>query len=221
MNHWILHSELHANTRRTRITLRGHLDGEEVALKCYQAPLYGLWHWWRSHRKAIVLRQRNIPLPEVLFSGWLPEQRCFCIAYRFLDRHERLQERLRTPDPEQRWSDVQRLIRLFVHCHRQGVMQTDANLTNFLISPDNQWVILDLDDIQCVRGPLREKAVLFNLAAAIRRVPGLSEEEIPRIWRSYIDQGGLAGEDSLPRFRHWLRFWDQRLAGKIRKRRHN
>lgn len=216
---WTPVNELHANTRRTRLTYRGWLNDTDVALKAYRAPFRGLFHWFRTHRKADRLRRLGVPLPDVIYSGWLPGLRCFCIAYRFMDNHDRLQERLAHRDPASSWPDVEHLLSLFAHCHRLGVMQTDANLTNFLLSRDNQWVILDEDDLQLRRGPLDAESALFNLAAVVSRIPGLDPAGRQAAWESYRRQGGVASADSLPMFEAWLAFWDRRLADKVRKRR--
>ncbi len=102
--------ELHANTRRTRITYRGEVDGMFAAIKCYRRPLFGLVHWLRAERRGRRLRRAGGPVPAIVYSGWLAGQRCFCFATGFLEGYRPLREVLQEEQSRDRQFDIIRLL---------------------------------------------------------------------------------------------------------------
>lgn len=168
-----LGEELHANTRRSRITVRATLGAEAMALKCYHRPLWGLWHWLRAHRGGHRLRRLGAPVPPIVYSGWVPAAGCFGFGTRFLSGYRPLREVLRESDdqPGRQFDLVAVLGQLMARVHTLGILQPDGNLTNFLVGGDDRMVLVDEDDIRVVRAPLAPEHALDNLANIASRLP--------------------------------------------------
>lgn len=168
-----LQEELHANTRRSRITRRATLGDEEMALKCYHRPLWGLWHWLRAHRGGLRLRRLGAPVPALVHSGWVPAAGCFGFGTRFLPGYRPLREVLRDSEhcPDRQFDLIAALGRLMARVHALGIRQPDGNLTNFLVGEGDNMVLVDEDDIRVARAPLAPQLALDNLANIASRLP--------------------------------------------------
>lgn len=163
--------ELHANTRRTRVTYRARVEGQSVALKCYRTPLWGVIHWVRAHRRGRRIRNAGAPFPKVAFSGWVPSAKCFGFGTEFLLNSESLRVVLKNAS-----DDAYRL--KVLHClgttisemHNRGVIQPDGNLTNFLLSSEGKLWVIDEDDVEVYPGSVSSKVAVSNLANIVSRI---------------------------------------------------
>lgn len=209
----VIEEEIHANTRRTRITYRGRVDGRPAAIKCYKAPLYGLIHWLRAHLKAQRIRRSPLPFPEVLYSGWLSGQRCFGVGFIYLEGSVSV-SRLVEKRSEESFKVIDQLVDLLVTCHKVGVEQSDANLTNFLRLQTGGMAVVDEDGVKLHRAPLPERIALFNLAAAVSRLHWRTQDDVRHIWGYYSTRAALGSGDGFRRFNEFLSFWDRRLEAK-------
>lgn len=209
----VLDGEIHANTRRTRITYQARVGDEKIALKCYKAPLFGLLHWLRASRKSRQIRQRTLPFPDVLFSGWFARQRCFSIGYRYLEGYRPVRD-LVEERSEASLRIIERLMVLLVRCQEAGVEQTDANLTNFLISENQDIAVVDEDAVKLHPGPMPEPAARANLASAMSRVGWLTRSDLASIWDQYSKLSRKRPEASFEDFMQSLDHWHQRLQQK-------
>lgn len=171
-------SELHANTRRTRITYRGRIAGQEVAIKCYRRPLFGLIHWVRAQRQGLKIRRAGGPVPEIVYSGWMAQRRCFCFATAFLEGYRPMREVLREEASEERQFQLISLLGArMADIHHRGIEQPDGNLTNFLVNGEDDLAMVDEDDIRVYDGPLPLGVALSNLANVAARLPDKSMVE--------------------------------------------
>lgn len=164
--------ELHANTRRTRITYRATAAGQQLALKCYRRPLWGLVHWLRAQRRGIKIRRAGAPVPEIVFSGWLPQRRCFAYGTAFLEGYQPLRKvLLATVNLDRQAQLIAGLGRMVADLHARGILQGDGNLTNFLLGEHDQLMVVDEDDIAVFSGLLPLKHAVSNLANIAARLP--------------------------------------------------
>ncbi|QCF25014.1 hypothetical protein [Hydrocarboniclastica marina] len=164
--------EIHANTRRTRITYRGAVDGKPAAIKCYRKPLFGLVHWVMAQRRGLRIRRTGAPVPEVIYSGWLRSEKCFCFATVFMTEFQPLRQvLLDEPSHARRMQIVQFFGRLIADLHHRGIEQPDGNLTNFLFDGVDGFIVVDEDDIRVFEGGLPGKPALNNLANIAARLP--------------------------------------------------
>jgi len=181
-----LHEELHSNTRRTRITYRGLVDGQAAAIKCYRKPLFGLVHWVRALRRGKKIRRAGGPVPPCVYAGWIRELTCFGFATEYLAGYRSMREILReTVDREEQVQLLTRLGQCIAGLHSKGIEQPDCNLTNFLMGPGGDIQMVDEDDVRVHRSMLSEKVALSNLANLGSRLP---VGELPRVLhRAYLD----------------------------------
>lgn len=166
-----LQQELHANTRRTRVTYRGEVAGAPAAIKCYRKPLFGLFHWLRAQYRGRRLRRVGGPVPAIVYSGWLAQQRCYCFATAFLEGYRSLREVLEQAESSARQFTVIRLLgQTMAEVHLRGIEQPDGNLTNFMLGPGDVIALVDEDDIRVRAGSLEPGAAIFNLANIASRL---------------------------------------------------
>lgn len=215
-----LAEELHANTRRSRITHRATLGDEIMALKCYHRPLWGLWHWWRAHRGGCRLRRLGAPVPPIVYSGWVPAAGCFGYGTRFLPGYRPLREALRDSEdqPERQLQLIVALGRLMAEVHALGIVQPDGNLTNFLVGDREDIVLVDEDDIRVARAPLASDRALDNLANIAARLPEAAMREA--LEAAYLQNASekLGGTWQPVQFYRQADAWQRRTEAKRAKR---
>ena len=168
-----LQQELHANTRRTRITYLAWINGKPVALKCYRKPLFGLIHWLRARHRGRKIREAGGPVPPVLFSGWVPAERCFGFGTAFLEGSKSMRDALRNENDRQRQKElVYKLGGTVANLHLLGIEQPDGNLTNFLLGTDGATYVVDEDDVKVYPEKLPVRVAMNNLGNIAARLPG-------------------------------------------------
>lgn len=166
-----LQEELHSNTRRTRITYRGLVDGRAVAIKCYRKPLFGLIHWMRALYRGKRIRRVGGPVPPICYSGWVSRMSCFGYATAYLDGYLPLRDLLYQATNKQEQAEMlSRLGAVVARLHQLGLEQADGNLTNFLVGPGLAFQVVDEDDISVSSRPLMAKQRVRNLADIVARV---------------------------------------------------
>ncbi|MEP3562639.1 MAG: lipopolysaccharide kinase InaA family protein [Marinobacter sp.] len=186
--------ELHSNIRRTRITYRALVDGQEVAVKCYRKPLFGLIHWLRALRRGKKIRRAGGPVPGIVYAGWVQKLQCFGFATEFLSGYRSMREVLRSAYEQSDQARVLELLDLLGRCvadlHKLGIEQLDCNLTNYLINADNVIRMVDEDDVRLHPRGLNESLALTNLANLGARLP---PGDLPRILHeAYLDAWGAS-----------------------------
>lgn len=182
-----LKEELHSNTRRTRITYRALVNGQEVAIKCYRKPLFGLFHWLRAVHRGKKIRRAGGPVPPVVYAGWVSELQCLGFATAFLSGYRSMRELLREAgDLDEQTPLLQALGRCMADFHKRGIEQPDCNLTNFLMDANGNVRMVDEDDVRVHRCGLSEKVALSNLANLGARLP---PGELPqRLHEAYLEK---------------------------------
>lgn len=214
-----LERELHANTRRTRLTYRGTVDGRPAAIKCYRKPLFGLFHWLRAQRRGRRLRAAGAAVPALVYSGWFAEERCFCFATAFLDNYRPLRAVL-TDEPSRRRQLVLVAVlgRGLAAAHNKGILQPDCNLTNFMLGDDDALAFVDEDDIRVYRAGLSPAQSRLNLANVAARLP--DEELVAALLAAYLATRPAAVSSSWDQehFQAAIADWQDRLARKRAQR---
>lgn len=194
-----LQEELHSNTRRTRITFRGRVDGQSVAIKCYRKPLFGVIHWMRALYRGKKIRRAGAPVPPICYSGWVSRMSCFGYATGYLEGYLPLRDILyQATDKQEQAEMLGRLGAVVARLHELGLEQADGNLTNFLVGPGRVFQVVDEDDISVSSRPLLAKQRVRNLADIVARVE--DEELADTVVQSYlrnanIDNSVLAAMD--------------------------
>lgn len=181
-----LKEELHSNTRRTRITYRGVVDGQPAAIKCYRKPLFGLIHWIRALRRGKRIRRVGGPVPPIVFAGWVASEKCFGYGTAFLEGYRPLRAILMDEPSRSRQIDTIRLLgRTMADVHQRGIEQPDGNLTNFLMDEENRLSMVDEDDIRVHTGMLPLGVAVSNLANVAARLP--DEEMVETLLTAYLE----------------------------------
>lgn len=166
-----LKEELHSNTRRTRITYRALVNGQEVAIKCYRKPLFGLIHWLRAKKRGRAIRCIGAPVPPVIFSGWVIEKKCFGVGVAFLKDYRHLRNVLQGEPDRARQMEFLRILGVTIaSIHSRGIEQPDGNLTNFLLGPQKNIQMVDEDDIRIHPGGVSQSVAVRNLANIAARI---------------------------------------------------
>lgn len=173
-----LKEELHSNTRRTRITFRGFVGDDEVAIKCYRKPLFGLIHWLRAVHRGNKIRKAGGPVPPIIYAGWVPSMRCFGFATSFLTGFRSLRDALNAEAsrPNQMLM-IESLGRSLADIHQRGIEQPDGNLTNFMVNSNGRLAMVDEDDIRVSNACLSAERAASNLGNIAARLPDQSMRE--------------------------------------------
>jgi hypothetical protein len=215
----LLERELHANTRRTRLTYRGSVNGSPAAIKCFRKPLFGLFHWLRAQRRGRRLRVANAAVPALVYSGWFPAERCFCFATAFLDNYRPLRAVLTEEPARSRQLELIAVLgRSLGDAHNKGILQPDCNLTNFMLGDDDALAFVDEDDIRVYRTGLPLARAQMNLANVAARLP--DEEMVSALLAAYLaarpGEVGVGWDQA--RFQAAITHWQNRLARKRARR---
>lgn len=214
-----LSTELHANTRRTRITYQGQAGGRAVAVKCYRSPLFGLIHWLRAQHRGRKIRRVGGPVPDIVYTGWLAQRRCFCIATAFLEGYQPMRQALQDEASEEcQYLLIRLLGARMADIHRRGIEQSDGNLTNFLVNPQGNLAMVDEDDIRVHANPLPIGVAISNLANVAARLP--DRNMVGALLSAYLECTFHEVSDPLDQRQFWdsVECWKERLENKRRKR---
>lgn len=210
-----LEEELHSNTRRTRITYRGLVNGQPAAIKCYRKPLFGLVHWIRALRRGKKIRHAGAPVPPIVFAGWVASEKCFGYGTAFLEGYRPLRAVLLDEPSRGRQIDIVRLLgRTMAEVHKRGIEQPDGNLTNFLMGEEHQLSMVDEDDIRVHPGMLPLGVAISNLANVAARLP--DEEMVETLLTAYLDVTFVEADSAWDRGAFWasVQGWKKMLEAK-------
>ncbi len=210
-----LEEELHSNTRRTRITYRGLVDGQPAAIKCYRKPLFGLIHWIRALRRGKKIRQAGGPVPPIVFAGWIASERCFGYGTAFLEGYRSLRTVLMNESSRSRQIAIIRLLgQTMADAHKRGIEQPDGNLTNFLMGADDRLAMVDEDDVRVHPGMLPLKVAVSNLANVAARLP--DEEMVEALLAAYLEAAFVESGSDWDCGAFWasVRGWKELLESK-------
>lgn len=219
MSNIILQRELHANTRRTRLTYRGTVNGRPAAIKCYRKPLFGVFHWLRAEVRGRRLRAAGAAVPGLVYSGWFPAQRCFCFATAFLENYRPLRAVLtEEPSRARQLALVALLGRSLADAHNKGILQPDCNLTNFMLGDNDVLAFVDEDDIRVYRAGLSPAQSRLNLANVAARLP--DGEMVATLLEAYLATrpARVGASWDRERFQAAIGHWQDRLARKRARR---
>lgn len=210
-----LKEELHSNTRRTRITYRGLVNGQMAAIKCYRKPLFGLIHWVRALRRGKKIRRAGGPVPPIVFAGWIASEKCFGYGTAFLEGYCPLRAVLMKESARSRQIDIIRLLgHTMADAHKRGIEQPDGNLTNFLMGADDRLSMVDEDDIRVYPGMLPLRVAISNLANVAARLP--DDKMVETLLAAYLEAAFVEKDSEWNTGAFWasVRGWKQVLESK-------
>ncbi|MEP1704104.1 MAG: hypothetical protein ABJP93_07730 [Marinobacter sp.] len=125
-------------------------------------------------------------MPPIIFSGWLPSERCFGYGTAFLEGFRPLRAILMDESSRSRQLQIIRLLgQTMADVHKRGIEQPDGNLTNFLMGADDTICMVDEDDIRIYSQMLPLGVAVSNLANVAARLP--DEEMVATLLTAYLD----------------------------------
>lgn len=151
---------------------RAHFGHKPAIYKVYRNTPYGRLRWHLAHRTAINIRQRGIPCPELLFSGWDRQWRAYVLVCEYLEGNTL--RWLRSEADETRQAPaLKQITGLLALMHSRGVVQHDTNFGNFL-DTGGQILALDEDRMSCLPWQPGRRKSFRNLASLLSRIPAQS-----------------------------------------------
>ena len=153
---------------RKRLVGRGLLNGQPVLVKLFIAKAAAR-HWHRESQGLAALQQAQLATPAVRAQGQL-DGGLYYLATDFLAQAQTLDQRWHalpehTPGQPEAMAVLQLALRSLAQLHRQGLIQHDLHLGNFL-QQGEQLYLIDGDAISavCPGQPLPAAQIEDNLA---------------------------------------------------------
>lgn len=158
-----------------RLVGRATLDGESVLAKLFIARAAER-HWAREKKGVEALIQRAIPTPELVASGQLSGGGRYLLT-RYLHGAQSQQQRWEAlpstaPENPEAQQQVAEIIAMLARMHRQGLIQSDLHMGNFLWH-QGQLQVIDGDAvaIRTAGEPLSGEDAADNLGAFLAQLP--------------------------------------------------
>lgn len=167
-----------------RLACIGNWQDRSVFAKLFIDPKRAKVHWQRDLRGVRALSANKILTPNILTSGFLPDQSLYYCFFECLDNAQNVQEIWEHTEENNRHLVLGQLIDLLAKHHRSGIMQNDLHLNNFLLL-DNRTYTLDGADIYSFPNPLGKRQVLNNLAAFFAQFFPANDGHIENLISSY------------------------------------
>ncbi|MBW6475005.1 MAG: hypothetical protein K0B14_17900 [Anaerolineaceae bacterium] len=143
-------------------------------------------HWQREKNGSAALHRAQIPTPEMLYAGNLRDSRPILIYQELPKPITALEYWQNCQSDEQRLGILRQLIVLVASIHRQGLVQTDIHLNNFLNSNGTLHAI-DGDGIRSYPPFFHALAFRKNLALLLAQLPMSAEALIHAVIPTYLE----------------------------------
>mgnify|MGYP000214471752 FL=1 len=147
-----------------RISCIGQWQGETVFAKFFIAPNRAKIHWQKELKGFQRLGEQKILAPKMLHSGKHQQDEIYFILYEFIENATDLKPVWENAKPPQQLSLLKQLINTIAEHHKQGLIQQDLHLNNFLIA-NHQFYTLDGADITAI--DCNDKQIAFNNLALL------------------------------------------------------
>lgn len=170
--------------RNTRMVFSGEFQKQPAIIKAYTGGPKAWLHWKICRFHGRVLRRRNIPAPDIWWSGWDGEIGAYLIVYEHLPNPTDFEWLRKTPSFQQRLAGYQKLLKLFAFMHSRGIEQSDTTPGNFLESGGEIYAI-DEDRMNVRRKALGRRRSLRNVASMATQYPQLLDDEITELYDFY------------------------------------
>lgn len=165
---------------------------------------FGPGHWKRNLLSDIrginLLRQRQIPTPEILHQTTTADERGAVLLIDYLEQGSSLQALVdETNEQEEALPVLKMAISTIARCHREGLWQEDIHLDNFMLVGERVYV-LDGGDIGAVDGDLELERALGNLALFFAQFPVDMDSHIPAMLDYYQAQSKSLPDAEIEKF---------------------
>jgi tRNA A-37 threonylcarbamoyl transferase component Bud32 len=179
-----------------RIACLGKTSTQKVFVKIYFDSLKAGIHYRRSLRGTLAFLNNSILTPELIFSGFCPEYNFYVIIQEFIADAKTMGQILWDTE---KISERHDLIDAFMAClavhHKQGIIQNDLQMGNFLIRKDKIFSI-DGDQVVEKKRPINKIEAIENLAAYFYNLPIDILDHLPRFFRNYCQSRNWNSSDS-------------------------
>ena len=177
--------------RGKRLVCFGTWGAKPVVVKLYFDPKKARRNWRKSLSGAETFLDKGLPAPEILYSGRLDTSGVYILIFQALSDAIRLDQALtRASSQEERQGLKELLITCLAQHHRQGVLQGDQHLGNFLLEQGTLYA-LDGDQVRSFSGPVPRTKAFASLAAFFSVFPEEDDAAIPDLLEVYCAQRGL------------------------------
>ncbi len=147
-----------------RISCIGQWQGQTVFAKFFIAPNRAKTHWHKEQKGFQLLTEKQILAPKVLHDGKHKQDEIYFILYELLKNAADLKPVWENTNESQQPKLLKQLTRTVAEHHKQGLIQQDLHLNNFLIA-NNQFYTLDGADITEI--DCNNKQLAFNNLALL------------------------------------------------------
>jgi tRNA A-37 threonylcarbamoyl transferase component Bud32 len=173
-----------------RITCVGSAGEKQLIIKLFYARHGAHRHWKRSDRGCGYFLEKNIPAPEIFYSGYLPHQGIYVMVFEYLEGGIRLRDCIeKTVEPALRNSLLDKLMAVVAQQHEAGIIQHDLHLGNFM-AVDGIIYSLDGDHVSSLHRPVGRSRSFRNLAYLFAQNIFLFGNGMDERVMSYVNQRG-------------------------------
>jgi len=174
-----------------RLACLAEWQGRTVFAKLFIDRRRAKVHWQRESEGCRALLERGIVAPLLLHSGRLEEENGFVLLFEYICEGRSFLECWQSASDVERLDLLLDLTDVLAGHHRQGIVQNDLHLDNFLCARGRIHT-LDGADIAAVSTPVPKQAALQNLALFLAQLPTEDERHIDAIHRRYAAGRGWA-----------------------------
>lgn len=180
-----------------RLTCVAVVDEHRVVLKLFYARFkrHAL-HAKQDRQGTAKLQLANLPTPACLQQSISFKQSYSYLLYDYVSNAESLQTQW-LQSPENRESDLSRLLALLIMMHDAGLYQHDFHFENFIIQDEN-WFIVDGADIEGQVGkPLSLTKRFANMAMMLAHIKRSEQSLLAQAMQRYLDAIGHEHQTAL------------------------
>jgi len=162
----------------------GSWGQQSVVAKIYDGRR-ALRHWRREKNGCEALLQAQIPTPNLVYAGNLADGAPALIFERLTRPCTALERWRQAEHDPQRLEVLIPLIKLIGKGHREGLLQSDLHLENYLFSEGTLYAI-DGDGIRREGQALKDKTCRRNVAIFLAQLPPRHDNLLPEILAAYL-----------------------------------
>jgi len=164
-----------------RAVYSGLLDGQPVIIKLFSSHPRSRREVQVEQQRLAALAEKQVPAPRVLLRDY-PGEAALLVLEHLGEVSAKV--RMQKMSAENIPGLVQELVALTSKMHRQGVIQNDIHLDNFIFS-DGNWHVIDAGDVGVVDAPVEKSKALANLALLLAQFPPLSLPSAQQVVSAY------------------------------------
>lgn len=166
-----------------RAVYSGLLDGQPVIVKLFSAHPRSRREVQTEHQRLAALAEKQVPAPRVLLRDYPGETALLVLEHLGqMSAKVRLQKMSAGEIP----GLVLELVALTRNMHRQGVVQNDIHLDNFILA-EGSWHVIDAGDVEVADAPVEKSRALANLSLLLAQFPPLSLPSAQQVADAYGD----------------------------------